>query len=214
MALETFEKLSEEKKERILSAGIREFSRKSYTEARTENITKECRISKGILFHYFGSKKAFYLYCLEICLQRLTEGDRKIEENGFYECLFQFMHQKMSRCKHMKDETYMVNMASREGAEEISESRDEVFRKYGTAIHAESVNILNIALSGLKLRNDVNREYIADGLMLYVNALISRYLAKYQTNPDRFFAGEAEIRSEMKEYLDLMLHGICTEEET
>ena len=65
MSFESFEKLPGEKKDKILSAGIREFSQKSYNDAGTDRITEQCQISKGILFHYFGSKKKFYLYCLE-----------------------------------------------------------------------------------------------------------------------------------------------------
>ena len=53
MGLEAFEKLSIQKKELILSKGIKEFSMKSYSKATMENITKQCGISKGILFHRY-----------------------------------------------------------------------------------------------------------------------------------------------------------------
>ena len=58
MSFETFEKLPTEKKEYILSTGIKEFSQKSYKDVSTDIITQKCHISKGILFHYFGSKKS------------------------------------------------------------------------------------------------------------------------------------------------------------
>ena len=62
MAFEAFEKLPEDRKKRIIDTGIREFSAKSFKDASTDRITAECQISKGILFHYFGSKKEFYFF--------------------------------------------------------------------------------------------------------------------------------------------------------
>ena len=71
MGIGTFEKLPADKKEMILSTGIREFSQKAYKDVSTDSITQKCHISKGILFHYFGSKKGYYMYCLEASLERL-----------------------------------------------------------------------------------------------------------------------------------------------
>ncbi|MCI5481154.1 MAG: TetR/AcrR family transcriptional regulator, partial [Lachnospiraceae bacterium] len=65
MSFEAYEKITEEKRNRILSTGIKEFSGKSYKDVSTDHITKACGISKGLLFHYFGSKREFYFYCLE-----------------------------------------------------------------------------------------------------------------------------------------------------
>ena len=89
MAFEAFEKLSDDKKELILSAGMKEFSQKPYKEASTDSITKACGISKGLLFHYFGSKKAFYFYCLESAMEKLTaQAQSKEEAKNFYDILF------------------------------------------------------------------------------------------------------------------------------
>ena len=68
-----FERLAEEKQQTIIEAGIREFSVFSYSDANTDRITSACGISKGLLYHYFGTKKGFYLYCLERSLKILTD---------------------------------------------------------------------------------------------------------------------------------------------
>lgn len=62
---ESFENLSEEKKNTIINACINEFGKKGYSKASTNCIVKEAGISKGILFHYFGNKKSMYLYILD-----------------------------------------------------------------------------------------------------------------------------------------------------
>ena len=91
MSLETFERLPADRKELIISTGIEEFSRKAYKDSSTDEITRKCGISKGILFHYFGSKREYYLYCLARALECLTANTEKTDEDrkdDFYGILF------------------------------------------------------------------------------------------------------------------------------
>lgn len=67
--LEKFLNLDEEKKSKIINAAMKEFAAKGYKEAKTENIAKEAGISKGLLFHYFGTKKALFDYVLDYSIK-------------------------------------------------------------------------------------------------------------------------------------------------
>lgn len=62
---ETFEKLPEEKKKKIIDACIDEFGSKGYSNASTNNIVRNAGISKGTLFNYFGNKKSLFLYIVD-----------------------------------------------------------------------------------------------------------------------------------------------------
>lgn len=50
-----------EKENRIINAATKVFARNGYQKASTNEIVKEAKISKGLLFHYFNSKKDLYL---------------------------------------------------------------------------------------------------------------------------------------------------------
>ena len=155
MAFEAFEKLSADKKELILSAGMKEFSQKPYKEASTDSITKACGISKGLLFHYFGSKKAFYFYCLESAMEKLTaQAQSKEEVNDFYDILFSSMDQKFALCIHYYDEMHMVNMASRDAATEIVQQKAEMMQKYAIQIKMKSAETIRRALQTLHFKHD------------------------------------------------------------
>ncbi len=210
MSFESFEKLPAEKKNKILYYGIREFSQKSYNDAGTDRITEQCQISKGILFHYFGSKKKFYLYCLEKSMERLTSYTETVTGKDFYEILFAEMDRKMNLCMKFKDETHMVNMASRDASKEIAAEKTEILQKYAENIHTESALILRNAMTALNLKN--TEKATAEGLQLYINAIMNKYLLQYQAIPDQFFEHSETIKAEMKTYIDLMLYGICKEE--
>ncbi|MBQ2778103.1 MAG: TetR/AcrR family transcriptional regulator [Peptococcaceae bacterium] len=209
MSLETFEKLPDDKKELILSTGIKAFSQKSYKEVSTDSITQACQISKGILFHYFGSKKEYYLYCLEKAMERLTSKTETPRENDFYDILFASMNRKISVCLQYKDEMHMVNMASRDASTEIAAQKTEILRRYKTVVESKSVQTLRHALAVLRFKDEHTNQVTTEGLYIYINAVLNKYLLQYQQTPDQFFENSERIKAEMKEYLDLMLYGIC-----
>lgn len=212
MGFEAFEKLPEDKQEMILSAGIREFSQKSYKEASTDSITKACGISKGILFHYFGSKKEFYLFCLERAMQKLnTPTESPGDAANFYDILFSSMDEKMALCTHYRDEMHMVNMASRDAATEIAMRKAELLQRYAVQKKMESATTLKRALQTLPLKDGINLQVMVECVSLYCNAVLNKYLIQYQQTPDDFFKNREAIQSEMKQYFDMMLFGICKE---
>jgi len=59
-----FMSLDEDKRERILNAAMHEFLA-GFKKASTDNIVREAGISKGLLFHYFGTKEKLYNYLVE-----------------------------------------------------------------------------------------------------------------------------------------------------
>ncbi|MBC7338085.1 MAG: helix-turn-helix transcriptional regulator, partial [Clostridia bacterium] len=61
--------LPPDRREKLLEAAIREFAEKGYGGASTNAIVREAGISKGLLFHYFGSKKDLFLAALDRCLE-------------------------------------------------------------------------------------------------------------------------------------------------
>lgn len=64
MNLEKFEKLDENKKNRIIEAAMNEFIKEGFNGASTNTIVKNAEISKGALFNYFENKENLYLYFL------------------------------------------------------------------------------------------------------------------------------------------------------
>ena len=60
-------------KKRILDSALREFSEQGYGLSSINTICSEGDISKGVLYHYYESKDALYLACIEQCFDSLTE---------------------------------------------------------------------------------------------------------------------------------------------
>lgn len=87
---EKFFALPEEKRNAIINAGFSVFSRHEYRKASTDDVAKEAGISKALLFHYFGSKKGFYVYLYDYAIAFLVDGLSALhdyEETDFFEIL-------------------------------------------------------------------------------------------------------------------------------
>lgn len=76
-----FMTMEEEKRERVIDAAMKEFS-KGYTAANTDVIVKEAGISKGLIFHYFGSKRGLFLFLIKYALDIFfTKYEKVISES-------------------------------------------------------------------------------------------------------------------------------------
>lgn len=56
---------TDERRAQLLQLGVDLFARGAYDALTTDAIAKEGGISKGLLFHYFGSKRGFYVATIE-----------------------------------------------------------------------------------------------------------------------------------------------------
>lgn len=68
-----FDRIDEEKRERILAAAIEEFAAHGYTGANVNRIAQSAEISVGALYKYFSTKEELFLYIVEIAAQRIAE---------------------------------------------------------------------------------------------------------------------------------------------
>lgn len=91
--------IDEEKRQRIINAALREFAAKGYDAASTNEIARDAGISKGLLFHYFTSKKDLYLYLNEYAAALMTEKiDEYVDlrERDYFERLRQIAQVKLA----------------------------------------------------------------------------------------------------------------------
>lgn len=60
-----------EKQQRVFNAALKEFARKGYDDASTIEIAREAGISKGLLFHYFNTKKDLFLFLYDYSMKTI-----------------------------------------------------------------------------------------------------------------------------------------------
>jgi len=65
--LENFLSLPRDKQNVIIDAALRTFSANGYKKTSISDVAAAAGISKSMVFHYFGTKKALYLYLIDLC---------------------------------------------------------------------------------------------------------------------------------------------------
>lgn len=86
-------KLDEEKRNRIINAAMAEFN-KGFDKASTDTIVRNAGISKGLLFHYFGSKEKLHeflaIYALNVMMKEYFQLIN-FEHGDFLERMWQML---------------------------------------------------------------------------------------------------------------------------
>jgi AcrR family transcriptional regulator len=82
-----FAALPSEKQDRIINAAMKEFVRKGYEHASTNEMVKGAGISKGLLFHYFNNKKELFLSLYDYGVEKIMSSlyaRINLEEKDFF----------------------------------------------------------------------------------------------------------------------------------
>lgn len=100
------ERNREKSQQRILKAAEKVFSRKGYDGARIDEIAREARCNKALLYYYFKSKRAILDRLMDDFFKESTKhlaefvasgglsDDESIQESKAYQPMFEYMSQK------------------------------------------------------------------------------------------------------------------------
>jgi len=136
--------LNQEKQDRMINAILKIFAINGYQHASTDDIVKEARISKGLLFHYFESKLGAYSFAYDYCVRYLSlELSSAIDpgESSYFEVRRQIEAARMQALKTYPYMGMFMNMCDRETVlEAIRELEDAKanFEKTMTTILAQT----------------------------------------------------------------------------
>ena len=167
---EKFFDLKKEKQDRMINAALKVFAENGYKHASTDDIVAEAGISKGLLFHYFGSKLGLYTflhdYSVRFMKLELTTGVSS-SAHDYFEIRKQIEFAKM---QVLKNYPYMQQFLDRCATENVSEAlaaiegQRDVIREVYTDLKNQADHSLFVAnVSFEKL--DAMLDYTITGLM-------------------------------------------------
>ena len=150
-----FLSLDSEKQDRIINAAIKEFAQKGYDSASTNEIVKEAGISKGLLFHYFQSKKQLFFFLFDYCYNLVAdEFYKKIDltERDFFKRIRQAVRIKMDLQSKYPEILTFIQEAFMQDSPEI---KDE-FDKKKQELNSVNIGIIYDGIDLSKFRDDVD----------------------------------------------------------
>lgn len=119
---EKFFDLKKDKQDRMINAALKVFAMQGYRHASTDDMVREAGISKGLLFHYFGSKLGVYTFVFDYSVRYMTlelTSTIKKNETDFFEILKQKEQAKMQA---LRGYPYMQQFLDRCMVEDVSEA--------------------------------------------------------------------------------------------
>lgn len=196
------EEKSQQMRRRIMDSAIAEFSMHGYGGSSTNNICAGQDFSKGIVYHYFETKDALYLACVQECFKRLTEyiqGNINKEQCGIEEQLENYFTVRMSffRAYPLYQRIFCEALIAPPAhlSAEIRKCRRD-FDEF-------NIQTLERMLTPLHLRPSISKADVIDTFRLFQDFINVRYQAA-AANGKSFEAHEEECRKA----LNILLYGI------
>lgn len=162
--------LKKEKQDRMINAALKVFAQKGYRHASTDDIVREAAISKGLLFHYFGSKLGLYTFIYEysvryMVLELKTAVPEK--ETDLFAVLKQI---EFAKIQALKGYPYMQQFLNRTMGEDVSEAliaveemRSTLTENYDMLFAKIDFTVLSSKADGKKLCKMI--DFTTQGLM-------------------------------------------------
>ncbi len=176
-------KMDEEKRLRIINAAMREFGRWGYNEAKTDNIARDAGISKGLLFHYFGTKKQLFLHVFQYAVQLFEEQCNQVSmDDDIFERLRQNTKLKMDYIQKYPDLINFGIGVRLKGAGDMQEEITARMEPMNRRIYASMFEGLDLT----RFRDDID-PWVAVHIILWtVEGFSNKIIAEYQNR----FKGE------------------------
>ena len=205
MPKQTFLNLLDEKKEKIIDAGLREFSDKGYREASTNIIVENAGIPKGSFYQYFNDKKDLFLYICGLAAEKkliyIQDVLTKAEQMDFFE-LFKEIY--VAGIKFAKSNTKYFAITN-----ELL--KDNVLRKEMLGDQYERsddffINLLKLGMNKGQIRKDIDMRFVSR-LLTESGVLLGEYFL------EKYTMDEIDHLEEfVDDYLSIIKNGIGTEE--
>lgn len=194
--------LKKEKQDRMINAALKVFAMQGYRHASTDDIVKEAAISKGLLFHYFGSKLGVYTFIYDYSVRYMSlemKSTVQKTETDMFELLKQ---QEMAKVQALRGYPYMQQFLNRSMSEDVSEAllaiedkREALVQLYDSVLQQADFRRLPAGIDGEKVWKML--DYTIKGLMT------ERFLeSSFHANM---------LYEEICEYVDMVKKMVCGE---
>lgn len=209
MPKRTFNRLDDDKKERVMRAAIEEFQTHGFENAKIEAIAQNAEVAKGSIYQYFDDKKELFLYSVTWALEyfmKIIDRQTPLHDMDVYDY---FLSGSRERFELLKREPLLVAF-----------SMDVASGKYGS-LAKEANSELNRIGKEYELRliaNGKKRGTIRDDLddkilLLFFQGVTEKFTAEimekakelnYEPTEEQY----CEMESLMKKMVSLLKQGM------
>lgn len=192
---EKFFDLSREKQDRMINGALEVFAKNGYKHASTDDMVKAVDVSKGLWFHYFGSKAGLYTFVYGYSVKyMLLELSTVVDANekDYFEIVKQMEYTKMRVSRNYPYMNLFLDKAMQETDEEILEQTAADRRMLKEKM--DSI-LKNGELNGVEEKTQ--RDRIKKMVRYTIDGIVRDKTINSQAEPE-------SIYREVKHYIDLL----------
>lgn len=207
---ESFRRLPDEKRKRIFSAAVTEFSEMGYNSASMNSVVKEAGISKGSLFQYFDTKLDLFdtivNYATQLAKQKLRDARESTSDHSIEDRLihiiragFAFIDDHPRLARIYFGLLYKGNVPS--GSSRLPR------------LHEQSISFLHSLLETAAQKGEINGDLELRRVAFLLNGIMQQLLHAYYTeNADSglglFQGNKADVESWLETTRKLITKGL------
>jgi AcrR family transcriptional regulator len=197
-----FAAISEEKRQGIITAALKEFAKCGYAQVSTNAVIKSAGISKGLLFYYFGSKAGLYDYLRQYVMAQFAQAvltDAVTLDGDIFDVLRSSTVAKLRVAQQLPLETsFYVRCFTDDSvpAEIMAAKRQEMDAAFGMLAQ------ISANLDARQLKAGLDKEIVASVIYLVCEGLAREVLL--DMNPEVATTYWQEQTSRIERYLDFL----------
>ncbi|MCR4436730.1 MAG: TetR/AcrR family transcriptional regulator [Clostridiales bacterium] len=209
-----FDNLKEEKRKKIIDVCVEEFAQNGFEKASTNTIVKKAGISKGILFHYFGSKKNLYLYVVDYAIDHFIKEYDASTVNLSSDIFQRFTEISLIKLKMAYGSPVLYKLLLNAFVDMPAEVRDDLQERYDRICRTYVPLILeDIDISGF--RKDIDAHRAVEFIYLSLEALSRKYMLELKRGVDetpeyakKIVEGFSKCTEDLHKCMDMLKYGI------
>jgi AcrR family transcriptional regulator len=185
---DAFERATDERKEKILDAGIEEFSSKGYENANINVIAKKAEISIGLMYKYFSTKEDLFITCVQKGMQIL---DNTIDEiiNSDDKLIKKAENLIRATCRHSKKSANCIKLYNEITSDHQGDRTKMLAREIEGATSKKYINVITQELAKGDVRQDLDPRMFAFFLDNLLTSLQFSYTCDYYKERFEIYTG-------------------------
>ncbi|MDH8679453.1 TetR/AcrR family transcriptional regulator [Fusibacter bizertensis] len=157
MPKDTFFNLSEEKKQKIMEAALKEFEQNDYDAASINQIVINSGISKGSFYQYFQDKKDLYIYLMNLMVEKKLKYITPAMMNPFEHSFFEVIREmNQSGLMFARENPQYMKIGTRLLKDQNSDIYKEIMAQNQDQAYEVYEQLLQHAIAKGEVRNDID----------------------------------------------------------
>lgn len=201
--------LDKSKRNKILKASLEEFAEHGYEKASTDRISQRAEVSKGLIFHYFGSKSKLYLITMNSCIDEIMEDYKNTDfaNKDFLSIIKLLMKIKYEFFIRNPLQYKLIVNGFFNSPKEL---KNELTERYND-LRKTGLDIIGGFIEGLPLKKNVSVENVVDVISGIEDVLESKYLYYFNDDTLSFEKYYNIVSDDFINLLNIVMYGIIDE---